>query len=111
MAGNIGQVPKFSTTPSGKAVAKVRLAVSRWDSKTEQEVTDWWNVSVWGRSAEQAQKLLRPGTGVVFRGTPAINEWTDREGTKRRDIEINADSFTVVRQPAPKIDMMAPVPL
>jgi single-strand DNA-binding protein len=112
MAGNVGQQPKFSTTPNGTPVAKVRLAVSRWDAKSEADVTDWWNVAVWGRSAEQATKILRPGTGVMFRGTPTIDEWVDNSGTKRRDVVVNADTFTVFRHaPRPDGSAMEPIPV
>jgi single stranded DNA-binding protein len=97
MAGTVGTTPQTGTTKDGTSWARLRLAVTRWDHRTGQETTDWWTVRLYGQNATRAEKILRPGSGVVFRGVPTQEEWTDKEGVKHRDVSIRAESFEVMR--------------
>jgi len=103
MAGTVGTTPKTGITKDGTPWARLRLAVTRWDFRNNQEATDWWTVLLHGANATRAEKILRPGSGVVFRGIPQQNEWVDKEGVKHRDVSIRADSFEVLRH-TPRAD-------
>ncbi len=112
MAGTIGNVPQMGTTRDGTPWARIRLAVTRWDHGNQGEATDWWTIKLYGANATRAEKILRPGVGVVFRGTPQLEEWTDKDSAKHHDLSVRADSFTVVRYPAgPRPDSLQPTPL
>lgn len=50
--GRVGQDPELKFFESGKSRASFSVAANRWDPKTQSEVTDWFNVDVWDRTAQ-----------------------------------------------------------
>jgi len=112
IAGTVGSPPQMRTTREGKPWCRLRLAVTRWEFSSQQEVTDWWTIRLYGKNAERAVKILKQGVGAVFRGMPQLDEWTDNEGKQRSDLSVAADTFTVVRYPqGPRTDGLQPMPL
>ena len=51
IAGRVGRDASegFKAFESGKTKANFSVAVNRWDSKTKEQVTDWFSVDVWDR--------------------------------------------------------------
>jgi single-strand DNA-binding protein len=66
IVGNIGKVPEMRFTPKGTAVTSFSVAVNEgYGDKTE---TLWFNVSVWGNSAEACNEHLQAGQQVTILG-------------------------------------------
>jgi single-strand DNA-binding protein len=79
-------------TADGRGVATVSLATSEsWkDKKGEwQSATEWHTVVAWAPLAERVEHI-RKGTLVYVEGKIKTNEYTDREGIRRRQITIAA---------------------
>lgn len=87
--GRIGKDLELRRTQSGKAVTNFPIAVDR-DGKDAG--TDWFDVVAWERTAEFAAQYCAKGRKVVVDGRLQARDWTDKDGNKRRSVEIIANS-------------------
>ena len=91
--GNLGRDPELRYTPQGTAVCDFSIATSekkRDKSGELQDVTIWFKVTTWNKTAENASKYLSKGKSVYIEGRLRTEEWTDRDGKNRVSLEINA---------------------
>lgn len=86
--GRIGKDLELRRTQSGKAVTSFPIAVDR-DGKDAG--TDWFDVVAWERTAEFAAQYCAKGRKVVVDGRLQARDWTDKDGNKRRSVEIIAN--------------------
>ena len=89
--GNLGADPELRYTPSGKAVANLRVAVNdryRGQDGEWQEETHWFRVEVWEQAAERAAEQLRKGHKVYAEGQLRPREFEGNDGQKRTSLEI-----------------------
>ena len=89
--GNLGADPELRYTPSGKAVANLRVAVNdrvRNAAGEWQDDTQWFNVEVWDDAAERAAERMRKGNKVFAEGQLRAREWEGKDGQKRTSLEI-----------------------
>lgn len=87
--GRIGKDLELRRTQSGKAVTSFPIAVDR-DGKDAG--TDWFDVVAWERTAERTAQYCAKGRKVVVDGRLQARDWTDKDGNKRRSVEIIANS-------------------
>lgn len=87
--GRIEKDLELRRTQSGKAVTSFPIAVDR-DGKDAG--TDWFDVVAWERTAEFAAQYCAKGRKVVVDGRLQARDWTDKDGNKRRAVEIIANS-------------------
>ena len=96
LVGNLGVKPELRYTPGGQAVANFRIATNeRWggrDGQPAQERTEWHNIVVWGKTAENCGKYLDKGRQVYIEGRLQTREWQDKEGQKRYTTEVVAQT-------------------
>lgn len=82
LIGRLGQDPKLTYLPSGKAVCEFSVATSEtWKDKEgeRQESTEWHTVKVYGRPAEFFSNHLSKGRLVYITGTLRTRKW-EKEG-------------------------------
>jgi single-strand DNA-binding protein len=97
--GNLGRDPELRHTPAGKAVCTLRVATNEsWTDQSgeRQERTEWHQIVVWGRSAENCNQYLRKGRSVFVEGRLQTRKWQDKEGQDRWTTEIVADRVQFV---------------
>jgi single-strand DNA-binding protein len=102
--GNLGADPELRYTPSGKAVANLRVAVNhnfRDASGEWQKETQWFTVEVWDQAAERAAEQLRKGNKVYAEGRLRTREWEGQDGQKRTSVEIRADRVVSLERREP----------
>jgi single-strand DNA-binding protein len=71
LIGNLTRAPELRYTPSGMAVADLRLAVNRryqTQSGEKREDTCFLNVVVWGKQAESCSEYLDKGSPIMVEG-------------------------------------------
>lgn len=103
VSGKLGQDPELSVTAQkGTAVVKLSLAEDYYDFKTNEKLTEWWRVVVWGTMAERAEKILQKGMTVMVVGEIRPREYTNKEGEKKTAIELTARDFTILAWPPKK---------
>ena len=70
LLGMTGGVPKMAQTQSGKRVANISILVETGGGNGREPVKTWYDVSLWGNMAEQAERMLtRPMMVYVKGGT------------------------------------------
>ena len=92
--GRFTKDPELRRTPSGIAVASFTLAVDRDYSgkdNSEKEV-DFIDCVAWRQTGEFVAKHFSKGRMAAVSGSLQIRNWTDKDGNKRRNAEINVDN-------------------
>ena len=91
LIGNLTRDPELSETPSGVAVCKFSLAVSRDYTNAEgNRDTDFFNITVWRGRAENCGKYLKKGNKVAIVGSLQTRSYEDKDGIKRNVVDIIA---------------------
>lgn len=95
LIGRLGKDPELRRTASQLAVTTLSLATS--ESRKDQsgewvEKTEWHNVVVFGRNAENCQRFIGKGSQVYVEGRLQTRKWTDKEGRDRYTTEVVANS-------------------
>lgn len=96
LIGNLVDDPELRFTPSGVALAKIRLAVNRrWRGQDGewQEDTSFFNGTVWREQAETVAESLQKGARVIVSGRLEQRSWETQEGDKRSVVEIQIDEI------------------
>ena len=91
--GRLTKDVELRRTGSGIAVASFTVAVDR-DRKNEEgeKETDFIDCVAWRGTGEFVSKYFAKGSTAVVSGRLQIRTWTDKEGNKRRNAEVVADS-------------------
>ena len=97
LIGNLGKDPEVRYTSGGQAVANLRIATSRsWTDKQSgqrKEETEWHDVEVWGKQAEQCGEYLAKGRQVYVEGRLKTDKWQDKQsGQERSKVKVVAES-------------------
>ncbi len=101
LVGNLTKDPELSETPSGVAVCKFSLAVSRDYTNAEgNRDTDFFNITVWRGRAENCGKYLKKGNKVAIVGSLQNRSYEDKDGIKRNvtDVIANEVEFLTPKQ-------------
>jgi single-strand DNA-binding protein len=89
--GRFAADPELKTTGNGIAVTSFTIAVNRPYSKGEKQ-TDWLDVVAWRSTAEHICKHFKKGDGIIVEGTIQTRNWEDKNGQKRKAVEIVAEN-------------------
>jgi single-strand DNA-binding protein len=97
LVGNLGKDPEVRYTSGGQAVANLRIATSRsWTDKQsnqKKEETEWHDVEVWGKQAEQCGEYLAKGRQVYVEGRLKTDKWQDKQsGQERYKVKVVAET-------------------
>ena len=96
IVGRAGQDAEIRYFESGKIKTTFSLAVNRWDAKTKEEVTDWFNIEVWDKQAQFAGDYVKKGREVVVDGRISISKWNDQSGEERERFLIIANNVRLL---------------
>ena len=91
LVGNLTRDPELTETPSGVAVCRFAIAVSRDYANAEgTRETDFFNITVWRGRAEVCGKYLKKGNKVAIVGSLQTRSYEDKDGIKRNVIDVIA---------------------
>lgn len=88
--GRLTKDPELRTTQSGTPVATFTLAVDR---DYQRDTADFFNCSAWRATGEFVNTHFRKGQMAVVNGSMHSRSWTDKNGNKRLDWEVNVDNI------------------
>lgn len=95
LIGNLTRDPELRYTPSGQSVANFGIAVNRRRRTPENEwvdEVDFFNIVVWGKSAENCANYISKGSPVAIEGRLSSRSWETEDGQKRNVVEVVAQS-------------------
>jgi single-strand DNA-binding protein len=105
IVGNLTRDPELRATPGGTSLCRLRVACSTsWRNKETGEIDErpnYFDVSVFGASAEACARFLAKGRPVAVDGRLEWHEWETAAGERRQAVGVVADSvqFLSARPP------------
>lgn len=92
LVGNLTRDPELSETPSGVAVCRFAIAVTRdYANSDGNRETDFFNITVWRGRAENCGKYLKKGNKVAVVGSLQNRSYEDKDGIKRNVTDVIAN--------------------
>ena len=91
LSGNLTRDPEIRYTQSGKAYARMGIAVNRPYSK--EKVTDFFNLTAWDKTAEFCGRYLHKGSRVLVEGRLQTNSYENKDGVKVNAVDISIDNI------------------
>jgi len=91
--GRITADPEVRYTQNNVSIAHFTLAINRKGKPQDgQPTADFIKIVAFKTTADFIGKYFKKGMQVLVEGQLRNNDWTDKEGNKRRDSEILADA-------------------
>ncbi len=90
---------EFAYTPNGQARANISVAVNTRRKNGDQWVDEanYFNVTIWGKTAENLKPFLTKGKQVAVEGSLKQDRWQDKETGKTRErIYILANNIQLI---------------
>lgn len=96
LVGRVGGDPDVKYFESGSVVCNLTLAVNR-RSRNNNDQPDWFNLELWGKTAEVAANYVRKGSLIGVQGALKIETWSDRAtGANRSKPVIKVDRLDLL---------------
>lgn len=92
LGGRLTADPELRTTPSGKSVTSISIAVNRKNAKeNDAEKADFFNCTAFGKTAEFITRFFRKASCICVMGELRNKSWVDGQGIKRSGTEVIID--------------------
>lgn len=98
LVGNVVRDPELRSLQNGTSVATLSLAVSESRKDADGnwiEDTSYFDVTVWGRSAEVVNSYAKKGSPVLVSGRLKQDTW-EQDGQRRSKVKIVADTVNLL---------------
>ena len=92
LVGRLTRDPELRTTSSGLATTTVTVAINGRPNANGERQTDFINVVVWRKQAENLCKFCQKGSLVGVQGRIQSRSYDAQDGTKRYVTEVVADT-------------------
>jgi len=92
LIGRLTKDVELRYTPNGVAVAKFTLAVDRRQVKDREKETDFIDIVVWQKQAENCANYIGKGRLVAVEGRLQIRSYDDSQGIRRKAAEVVAEN-------------------
>lgn len=103
IVGNLGRDPEVRYAQSGIAICKLSVAVTERvkDGDAWKDHTEWFRVTLFGKTAENAGQYLQKGRQVYVEGRLKTDKYKDKEGVERTAVEVVANHVAFLGGGAP----------
>lgn len=91
ICGNLGKDAELRFLANGDPVLSFSVA----DSQGKDKPSIWWNASLFGKRAESLKDYLTKGQTVTVIGSVSEREWTDKEGQKRKSMDVRVSDIAL----------------
>jgi single-strand DNA-binding protein len=101
IVGRLTRDPELRALPSGINVSSLRVACNSSRRETDGSYTDrpnFFDVSIYGASAESVNRYMRKGSRVALDGRLEWREW-ETDNQKRQAVSIVADTIQFLEGP------------
>ena len=94
LIGRLSRDPELRHTTSGMPVCQINVAISRPVGQGKEPETDFINVVVWNKQAENVSKYLAKGRQIAIEGRIQTRNYDNNEGKRVYVTEVIADNVT-----------------
>lgn len=92
LVGRLGSDPDVKYFESGTVKADFSIA-----SQRTKQITDWYSIGLWGKTAEVAANYVHKGGQVGINGSLVCEWWMDKNGNgERSKFTIKGDKLTLL---------------
>lgn len=84
ITGNLGKDSEMRNLPDGTSVLTFSVA----DNQGKDKPSIWWNCALFGKRADALAQYLTKGQQVTVVGNVTEREWTDKDGAKRKSMDV-----------------------
>ena len=92
LIGRLSRDPELRHTTSGMAVCQINVAISRPVSQGSEPQTDFINVVVWNKQAENVARYLSKGRQIAVEGRIQTRNYDNNEGKRTYVTEVIASN-------------------
>ena len=92
LIGRLSRDPELRHTSSGTAVCQINVAISRPVAQGSEPQTDFINVVVWNKQAENVAKYLAKGRQIAIEGRIQTRNYDNAEGKRTYVTEVIASN-------------------
>lgn len=90
--GRLTRDPELKSTNAGTAVCNFSVAVDRtYRDKEGNRPTDFFDISVFGATAEFVSKYFKKGSSIAVSGAMESRKFVDKDGNNRIAWSLHAD--------------------
>lgn len=100
LIGRIGQNIEMQKVGALKDYSLVKVPLATNESYKDkngqwQDITQWHNLVIWGKTAERISSMVKKGQEVMIEGR-LVNKQYEKEGEKRYSTDIEVTDFLLV---------------
>jgi single-strand DNA-binding protein len=97
LIGNLTRDVQLRFTPSGMPVADIGMAMNEKRKQGDEWVdeTTFVDVTLWGKTAEVADKYLSKGSPVFIEGKLKLDTW-EKDGVKQYKLKVTAERMQLI---------------
>ena len=96
LIGRLSRDPELRHTGSGTAVCQINVAISRPVAQGSEPQTDFINVVVWNKQAENVARYLSKGRQIAIEGRIQTRNYDGQDGRKVYVTEVVADNVEFI---------------
>lgn len=98
LIGNLGKDPEIVMFDNVKKASFPLATTEQYKNHEGIKIdeTEWHNIVCWRGLADVADKFLRKSMQVYIEGKLKSRQWEDREGNKKRTVEVVAENFKIL---------------
>lgn len=95
LMGRLTYEPELRTTPSGVSVIRFQIACDRQYQKAgEERKADFIDVTAWRQTAEFISRYFHKGSMIAVEGSIQTDNYTDKDGNKRKQVQVIANNVS-----------------
>lgn len=92
LIGRLSRDPELRHTTSGMAVCQINVAISRPVAQGSEPQTDFINVTIWNKQAENVARYLSKGRQIAVEGRIQVRNYDNNEGKRVYVTEVIANN-------------------
>ena len=95
LLGRLTYLPELRSTPNGLAVIRFQVACDRnYQKDSQNRQADFIDCVAWRQTAEFVSRYFHKGSMIAIEGTIQTSNYTDKDGNKRKQIEVLANNVS-----------------
>lgn len=95
LMGRLTYSPELKSTPSGVSVLRFQVACDRiYQKDSQNRQADFIDCVAWRQTAEFISRYFHKGSMIAVEGTLQTSNYTDKDGNKRKQIEVLANNVS-----------------
>lgn len=98
LTGRLTYEPELKTTPSGVSVIRFQIACDRnYQAQGQERQADFIDCVAWRSTADFISRYFHKGDMIGVEGSIQTNNFTDKDGNKRKSVDVVANNVSFLR--------------